>query len=101
MARKADPQALKAELERELHGLQSAWKEIAQKLSLNVRSRFQELETTLREEAEVPPTTRQLKEMLAALQDLKIKPDKARAKDLQRIEKLLDGLFVIYPGREG
>jgi hypothetical protein len=39
--------------------------------------------------------------MLAALQDLKIKPDKARAKDLQRIEKLLDGLFVIYPGLEG
>lgn len=100
MAGKPDSQALKAELKRELHGLQSAWKEITQKLTLNVRSRFQELEAALAEGAEARPTPRQLKELLAVLHELKIKPDKGRAKDLARIERLLDELFAIYPGRE-
>lgn len=91
----------KAELLRELSGLQSAWKEIAQKLSLNVRARLHELMAALEENAfEKSPTAKQLKQALAEVRLLKIKPDKGRLKDLARIEKLVESLFAIYPGRD-
>jgi hypothetical protein len=101
MSKETDLQARKAELLRELAGLQSAWKEIAQKLSLNVRARFHDLQAVLEDkDCDTPPTPKQLKAALAEIRECKIKPAKGRAKDLARIDGLLDSLFAIYPGRE-
>jgi hypothetical protein len=93
-----DREAIRAELARELQGLQSAWQQIAQKLTLKVRSHFREIEGELqRHPVSGHPTGRQLRELLSLVRDLRIKPDKARAKDLLRIERLLHELSGVLP----
>jgi hypothetical protein len=92
---------MRAELARELEGLQSSWQQIAQKLTLKVRSRFREIGGRLQRSPEQAPlAAAELRGALGLVRELKIKPDKARAKDLLRIERLLKELSAVLPESE-
>jgi hypothetical protein len=93
---------LLAEIIRELQGMQSDWTRIAQKVTLKVRSRFREIEGRLQgRPGGAKAGARELRQAQSLVRDLRIKPDKARAKDLLRIERLLEELSELFPEDDG
>jgi hypothetical protein len=101
MRQASDGEKEREELQRELQGLLSDWLRISQKLTLKVRARFREVEWRLaRRPGSVPCGPRELRQALTLTHKLRIKPDKARAKDLLRIEGLLDELAILLPEDE-
>lgn len=96
-----DRERVQEEISRELQGLLSDWLRISQKLTLKVRAHFRELEWRLaRRPGSAPCGPRELRQAHSLVQKLKIKPDKARSKDLVRIERLLDDLEGLLPPDE-
>ncbi len=89
------------ELLQELQGMQSSWKSILERYTLNVRSKFGDIATAIagpaaEGETKAPLSKKQLDLMLLAIQRLKLKPEKGRGKDLARIEKVLDDLLAMH-----
>ncbi|MEA3190685.1 MAG: hypothetical protein QOD77_1267 [Thermoplasmata archaeon] len=88
-----------AELAAELATLHRDWKEARDQHRLRVEARFQETLAALR--APGPKgKPRQLPDadkVRKALRAVRLKPEKGRAKDLRRIEALLDELADLVP----
>ena len=89
------------ELLQELQGLQASWKDILERYTLNIRSRFAEVATAVagpatEGETHVPLSKKRLDFMLLEVRTVKLKPDKGRGKDLARIEKALDDLLAAH-----
>ena len=100
----ADDQDARTELLSELNGLPAVLKEITARFTINARARLAEITSALEGkgfagEQPKPASKKKVKEMLAAVRKLKLKPDKGRGKDIARVERLLEQLVEIYPGK--
>ena len=84
------------ELSRELAILRARVDEIVQEYSLGLKARIDEVLHTLRVPApgagHVLPEPRLVEKMVRKMKRLKEKPQKGRAKDLKRIQDLVDAL---------
>jgi hypothetical protein len=84
------------ELSRELVILRARVDEVAQQYSLGLKARIDEilhmLATPLPEAGHVLPEPRLVEKVVQKMKRLKEKPEKGRAKDLKRIQDLVDFL---------
>jgi hypothetical protein len=93
-AKSRDPARL---LARELTALRSQVDEVVNHYSLNVKARIDELVHVLQgkggsEETAARVTPETLEKLAAKAQRMKVKPQKGRAKDLRRIQDLVDAM---------
>ena len=98
---KAKEEDLTQQLIQGLTGLQSAHKQILDRYMLNTKAQLAELVDSLMGKggAKLPTLSKgKIKEMIEELNDLKLKPEKGRGKDLYRISKLLDEMHEIIEG---
>lgn len=84
------------ELARELAGLRSLVEETAGQFELNVKARIDELLHVLDSPAENPraalPRLGALEKMTAKIRRVRVKPHRGRAKDMKRLQDLVDDL---------
>lgn len=86
----------------QVDSLRTALAEAIERYELRVAGRLNELELQVRGDAslDLPPrplTVKNAQAVLAEFDDVKLKPKKGRAKDLARIEALVDRLVEIAP----
>jgi len=90
------------ELNQEISALRSSFDSIVDKYSLNVKAKLDELLEKLSakstENEEQPlPKKRDLDKVLAKVKRLKLKPEKGRMKDIEKIQAVLKDLTSIFP----
>jgi hypothetical protein len=94
--KKAPDQNERQELARELGILRARVDENARQYSLGLKARIDEilhtLVTPVPEPGHVLPEPRQVEKFLQKMKRLKDKPQKGRAKDLKRIQDIVDSL---------
>jgi len=88
------------ELKQELHALRSNFERIIESYSLNVKAQIGEmieiLEQKMENDEKVPvPKRKELEALIDTVQQLKLKPEKGRKKDLNRIQRVLDELSSV------
>jgi hypothetical protein len=86
----------------QLDALRAALAEMLERYELRVAGRLNELDQQVRgdDSLDLPPrplTVKSAEAVLAAIDGVKLKPKKGRAKDLARIEALIDRLGEIAP----
>ncbi|GEM_PF-2143730 len=84
-------------LSRELEGVRSLLREALEQYDMRLNSRLASLQSVMRGEANVDegrllPSAKRMTSMLEDIRKLKVKPKKGRAKDLLRLEELVDSL---------
>jgi len=89
------------ELKQELHALRSNFERIIERYSLNVKAQIEEIIEILEQKREndekVPvPKSKELEVLISKIQKLKLKPEKGRKKDLNRIQRVLGELASVF-----
>ncbi|HUJ75973.1 MAG TPA: hypothetical protein VL359_14010, partial [bacterium] len=92
------------DLARELTGLRALVEETARQFELNVKARIDELLHIMESPAEIPgaplPAFGALEKMTRRIQRVRVKPHRGRAKDLKRLQDLVDDLSAPLLGNE-